>query len=333
MGVPWGSFRQSGGRASTFHEIWQVEWKPEFAVAIIEANVWGNTVEAAATARVVHDADEAAVLPAVTELLDASILAGLDRAVEPLLSRVQAQSAVAADVRHLMDAALPLARVARYGDVPRHAGGPGRADSRRHVRAGLGRTAGGVLLARRRSRGPDGRESRRVQQALDILDLADLQREWQARLRTLMESDVHGQLRGWCCRLLLEKGRLDEDELYRAARLALSPANPPVQCAAWAAGLLKGSGLLLLHQDGVWRVFDRWLGGLSGETFVELLPLVRRAFADFSPAERRQMGEKVKHLGESSGGRAAAASGPRRRQPRSGPARPARLGPYPWSAL
>ena len=42
--------------------------------------------------------------------------------------------------------------------------------------------------------------------------------------------------------------------------------------------------------------------GLPPETFTNLLPLVRRAFSDFEPAERRAMGEKVRKLG--SGGEA-----------------------------
>src|SRR5262245_25303223 len=86
--IPWGKHERSGGRASTFHEVWRLEWQPEFAVAIIEANVWGNTVEAAAGARVIHDAAQARELAAVTELLDAAILAGLESAVEPLLARI-----------------------------------------------------------------------------------------------------------------------------------------------------------------------------------------------------------------------------------------------------
>jgi hypothetical protein len=94
---------------------------------------------------------------------------------------------------------------------------------------------------------------------------------------------------------------LSEVELYRLARLSLSPANPPAACAAWATGLLKGSGLAILHQDGVWQVFDRWLSELSAEVFTEMLPLVRRAFADFTGPERRQMGEKVKHLSSTAG--------------------------------
>lgn len=94
LGIPWGSVEAAGGRASTFHEVWRIEWKPEFAVAIIEANVWGNTVELAATAKVIDGGANAPDLPAATTLLDHSILAGLDAAVDPLLSRIQSMAAV-----------------------------------------------------------------------------------------------------------------------------------------------------------------------------------------------------------------------------------------------
>ena len=49
--------------------------------------------------------------------------------------------------------------------------------------------------------------------------------------------------------------------------------------------LLRGSGLVLLHEDALWSALDAWLRDLSAETFVELLPLLRRAFAGFQPPE------------------------------------------------
>ncbi|MCA9218953.1 MAG: hypothetical protein KDA71_01425, partial [Planctomycetales bacterium] len=303
LGIQWGQLERSGGRSSTFHEIWRLQWMPEYAVAIIEANVWGNTVEAAATARVVHEAYEFNELPAVTERLDAAILAGLDSAIDPLLARIQTMAAVSADVRHLLDALLPLARVARYGDV--------RGTNAAHVepilvglfeRAVVGLAAACSML--------DEDAANRMlhsfaaaQEALDVLNRGDLLEQWQSQLRAIAHGAAHGLLRGWCCRLLLEKQAIDQQQLYRWARLALSPANPPDECAAWATGLLRGSGLLLLHQDGVWQVFDRWLSELGEETFVEMLPLLRRAFADFTTSERRQMGEKVKRLDNVAEGR------------------------------
>src|SRR5262249_49558630 len=99
------------------HEFWVLEWTPEFAVALIEANIWGNTVESAATAKLIGRAAADTDLAAVTAHLETSILAGLPAAVDPMLIRIQTMSALAADVRHLMDAILPLARISRYGDV------------------------------------------------------------------------------------------------------------------------------------------------------------------------------------------------------------------------
>ena len=39
---------------------------------------------------------------------------------------------------------------------------------------------------------------------------------------------------------------------------------------------------------------------LAAETFIELLPVLRRAFAGFQPPERRSMAEKVKKLRKTS---------------------------------
>lgn len=296
LGIGWGEFQQSGGRTSTFHEIWRVEWKPEFAVALIEANIWGNTVESAANGKVIQEAAASNDLSAVTALLDSSVLGGLDGAIDPLLARIQAMAAVGTDVRHLMDALPPLARISRYGDVRGT-----RAGHVEPILTGLFERAlvgiGAACSALDDDAAARMLESMsRAAEALAILDRQDLREEWQQCLARLMGQGIHPLLRGWCCRLLLDAGALSDVELHRLARLALSSANPPAECAAWATGLLRGSGLALLHQEGVWQAFDRWLAELSGETFVEMLPLLRRAFADFSGPERRQMGEKVKHL-------------------------------------
>lgn len=318
--LPWGTLQQSGGGSSTFHEIWQLEWKPEFAVAVIEANVWGKTVAEASCGKILQQAADAKELAPITELLDGAILAGLRPAVEPLLARIQSVAAVSCDVRHLLQTILPLARVARYGNVR----GTEAADVLPIVQGLFERALVGLGAA---CSSLDDEAADRMlaslaqtQQALDLLALDEMQREWLERLASLQESGIHGLIRGWCCRTRLEKGALDDEALYRAARLALSPAEPPATCAAWASGLLRGSGLLLLHQDEVWRVFDRWLADLAPEVFVELLPLLRRAFADFTPPERRQMGEKVKHLGggtKSTRPRAAETSGARLNEERA----------------
>jgi hypothetical protein len=49
-----------------------------------------------------------------------------------------------------------------------------------------------------------------------------------------------------------------------------------------------------LRDEPLWELFDQWLSGLSGEAFEAALPLLRRAFSQFTGPERAQMGAKAK---------------------------------------
>ncbi|QDT32723.1 DUF5682 family protein [Thalassoglobus polymorphus] len=294
--VSWGVWEESGGGDSTFHEIWQLEWQPEFAVAIIEANVWGNTVELAATHRTVQRGRDAQSIQELTELLHSAILADLQSAIPELLEIIRVQASVSADVRHLMEAVLPLARIARYSDVRKT-----EAANVLPILDGMfDRILVGLIsacLALDDSAAETMLEGlSKAQQAIDLLGDETLQSEWNVRLRKLLTSKVNGLLRGWACRLLLEKDEIEKEEFDRLTRLELSPVTETSVAATWLTGLLKGSGLLLVHQETLWEIFDEWLRRLKVETFVEMLPVLRRAFSDFNTAERRQMGEKVKFL-------------------------------------
>ena len=307
LGVGWGEPHAVSGKSGTFHEVWTLQWRPELSLALIEANVWGNTVEAASASRV-RELAETADLPRLSALLDAAILARLpESAVGHLLGRVR-DNAASADVRGLMDALPPLARVARYGDV-------------RGTAAASVLPVIDVLFERALVSLPgactslDDDAAREMaesiaagEECVNLLDRSGMHEKWRTVLGPLAENEsVNALLRGWCCRLLLEAGSLDEEELQRLAGLSLSPAAPATEAAAWVEGVLRGSGLVLLHQTGLWMALDGWLTGLDPETFTSLLPLVRRAFSDFEPAEKRAMGERVKKSG--SGGEAGPAHG------------------------
>lgn len=311
LNIEWGRPHRTSQKHSTFHELWTVQWQVEFAIKLIEANIWGNTVESAATAFVCHLAQQAEGLPRLTELLDRAILAELPAAIETLLSSVQSKAAVSTDMRHLMDALPPLARVARYGNV--------RQTSVARVlpvfdalfeRIVIGLPGACASLDDDAALAMVGSIDN-VQSSVSLLNRDNQREEWQGVLRYLVNRDgVHGLVRGRCCRLLLEQKVFSEEDMQRLAGLALSPANPTPQAAAWIEGVLHGSGLLLLHQAALWLALDRWLSELPADAFAGLLPLLRRAFSGFEPPERRAMGEKVKHLRQlSMTGKSASAEG------------------------
>lgn len=297
LGIPWATLQPTPSGVSTFHELWKSRWQVGFPVRLIEMNVWGNTVEDATTARVCRLANDATELPQLTTLLDGAILAALPQAIDFVLSCLQGQAAVSADVRHMMDALPPLAKVARYGDV--------RATPTERILPVVDGIFERIVvgLAPACASLDDAAAAEmvtcvtNVQKSLEMLNNEDQGMEWHGVLRRLLDREsVHGLVRGYSCRLLVEHNIIDQDELQRLAGLALSPVNPPIQATTWLEGLLRGSGQMLLHQDGLWTAMDHWLRELTEEAFKELLPLLRRAFASFSPQERRSMGEKIKEI-------------------------------------
>ena len=136
-----------------------------------------------------------------------------------------------------------------------------------------------------------------IEETLALLDDAEKLADWHVMLRSLLaREDVHGRVRGRACRLLLDTKMLNSEELERLALRSLSRATPVADAAAWIEGVVSGPGILLLHEDGLWLTLDVWLQALDHETSRTMLPLLRRAFSNFHPPERRQMGDLVRDL-------------------------------------
>jgi hypothetical protein len=146
-----------------------------------------------------------------------------------------------------------------------------------------------------------------VHAALALLEDAELRARWLDTLdRLARRDDLPGLLAGRMNRLLLDAGRLDAEEAGRRMGLVLTVGVAPAVAAAWIEGFLAGGGLLLDHDERLLRLVDGWLAGIRDEAFVEVLPLLRRTFSQFAPAERRSIGERAARLDTSA---AAAASG------------------------
>ncbi|MDY6901101.1 MAG: DUF5682 family protein, partial [Cyanobacteriota bacterium] len=296
LDIPWGQFQQTRGKKGTFHEFWLVQWHPEFAVNLIEAGVWGNTIRDAANSKACSAADTTDELPVLTGLLDKVILSDLPDAVIYLMSRLQNAAALTSDVTHLMNALPPLANVMRYGNVR-------QTDTAMisHVVDGLVARICIGLPGACVSLDDDAAAQMyenvvKVNNAIGLLQNEEHVTSWRQVLVQIADNiNVHGLISGRCCRLLLDAEILEAAEAALRMGLALSTATEPSQAAAWVEGFLKGSGLLLLHDDKLWQVLDNWVSTLSEDFFVASLPLLRRTFATFSEPERRQMGERVKN--------------------------------------
>ncbi|WP_219471963.1 DUF5682 family protein [Nonomuraea rhizosphaerae] len=310
LDVGWGALGQARGKG-TFRETWRLQWRPEFDLALIEAAALGVTVASAAAQR----ARDLAAAPSVTladltGLVERCLLADLPQALPEVLSALSAKAALDTDVTHLMAALPAMVRAHRYGDV-RGTSAQGLAvivrsmldricvglpvavtglddEAASALLGGVDGVHAAVALMSEDTGGPDTAES---------APQASPRGRWLVTLRGISDRpDLHGLIEGRLTRILLDAGELDGagDSAGDRMSRAMSRGHAPTRAASWIEGFLGGGGLLLVHDPRLLGLMDAWLTGLSGEQFVDVLPLLRRTFGGFAAPERRAIGERVR---------------------------------------
>ena len=63
--------------------------------------------------------------------------------------------------------------------------------------------------------------------------------------------------------------------------------------ASFAEGFLSGSALLLVHDRQVLATVHQWVCELGPHDFIEVLPVLRRAFGSYNQPERRAIAEQA----------------------------------------
>jgi hypothetical protein len=302
LGITWGTLREDDVRGTgTFRETWTLRWRPELAVAVVDAAMWGTTVREAANAKLLDRARTAPDLRPVTEAVEYTLLADLPDALPDVLVLLESKAALDADITRLMAAIPALVRAVRYGDVRGtdteamssvvdalmvrvcaalpSAVGSLSDDAATRVRAAIDAVHRSLSVHARTATGGASRE------------------RWLETLGQLVDRrDLHGLLSGRIARLLMDAGMIARAEAARRFAARLSIGVVPADKAAWVDGFLAGSGLVLVHDDELLAALDAWVTSLGADEFVNVLPLLRRTFGEFPTGERTNIADRLSQL-------------------------------------
>ena len=294
ISVPWGRLIDAQAGRGTFREIWKLAWAPEFSVRLAEALVHGATIEQAAAGAAQAQATKSTTISELTGLVRRCLLADLPDAAQICIARLQAAAVTAADMSGLAEAVAPLVSILRYGTarkIPEDA-------LTALTRALAIEVIAGAVPA---SRNLDAEAAERLRiafagfdAALDLFGDGPLAEEWCRTLRALaadaMAAPIIG---GLAARRLYERSAATIEATAAALSRALSPANPPGAAASFLQGFFSQSAGVILHDPAFFAIIDEWLAAPEEEHFLEVLPLLRRAFSSFGAVERRRLLEQV----------------------------------------
>lgn len=296
LDIDWAKPEAADGKG-TFKEKWSLCHKPEQIVCIIERAVWGNTVEEAVQKYISERMIGIARIPELTKLLNRVIPANLPKLMEAMTIQLDRLSAASADIVEMMEAIPDLVNIVRYGDVRRldfsKVGNMLKAMAARILAGGLfvciniDEEAAGKLLEHLSA----------ANYAVSTLNDEELNGMWYEFVQQIRNSSgAHPLLSGYAARILCDKGKISHEEMRNTLSFYSSVGNTPADIAYWLEGFLHASGAVLLLDDKLWQLVNSWLCGLSDENFIELLPIIRRTFSNFTTAERRRLGAKAKEF-------------------------------------
>ena len=289
--IPWAEEQEiMHNPLGTFHEYWGLEWLPDYEIKIIEASMWGNTVAEACHNFTLQQLDQEDNFSDLGDLLYRVLHAHLPHLVEPVSKRIRDLGNLTTDAHLLMLILPPLLWSQRYGDT-----------------AQLDTSSVESLLTEIFPRiclllpnqvqnltqevAHDFFEAiRDVHQSIQLMQRDDFIKQWWTALKNIVIADAsHPLVKGCTMQILLAKKIWSEAVVFKKLKYELSSVRAAFDPAYFLEGLLHGGGWILVHRPNLYHLIDRWLMVQSEEQFMQYLPILRRAFSTFTPAEKKML--------------------------------------------
>lgn len=238
LNVGFGTLQPLRQEDATWAEAWTLKWTPEVEIELVEATLKGDTVTGAASFSMRERAREATEISAAAKLLEESYLCGMPEMVAYITDILQHLAADSSALTDLAASAERISVVMRFGDIRRLDSSPlVPVLEQIFLRACL------LLVS---ACFCDDPAAEQVVRSVDRLNSVCLHHDFldEERFVRLMEEiasrdDINTRISGFCTAVLLERGRMQDEELGREVQRRLSKGIPAELGAGWFAGLSK----------------------------------------------------------------------------------------------
>jgi len=297
LNIPFGKARK-GSRFATgsFSESWKLKWKPEYSIRIIEASMWGNDLPEATRNFVVNNVEEQEHLEPLGDLLEQVLKADIPLALSSLLQQISELAVIHTDTDQLMSLIPNLIDAMRYGSS-RKLDIPQIEEILQNVlpRIMIGLPASCIGINEEQANHLF-EKIQRLNHSIFVLKDDDYIQDWyQVLIRIAENQGSHNILNAQVHRILFERKIYDHEKISVRMHFHLSTGASTMEQAMWIEGFLFGSAMILIHHYPFWKIIDDWLGAVPEEQFMEMVPVLRRTFADFTPAEKKKLAFYARH--------------------------------------
>ena len=275
---------------SNFSESWLLEWSEDNEITLIQAGVYGNTVEEATENLLEEKLQKEQSLANISEWMLKLLLAGMPSLVSKSLNILNDLAFISLDNTQLITLCRQLLLGSKYGNIRKYPSEellslleellprvfgifPSQCF---HVNEKKARQALADLILLKNVSG--------------ILNNSEVNEMWRNLLLHLHQSEfIHPLVQGAVLRQLTDNGLLDQDGASKRISLALSGTLEPLDKSLWLEGLLSFGMLGLLYTPDTTELLDNFVDQLTEEAYRSVLPALKRSFSNLSKTEKQRL--------------------------------------------
>lgn len=276
---------------ATWAEAWVLRWTPEAEIRLVESALRGDTVELAASFAL-KERTENAAMSDIAAVIEDAFLCGMSSALNYAVTALQAVAVDAVSFEELAKTAFRLSNIIGYGDI--------RKVDNSALEPILKQLYYRACLILEDACICDDTAAKSIAEAINLLNSAELARDflntedWVSALKNVARrDDLNTVLSGLAAAILLERSQMSNEELKTEVSRRLSRGVPAELGAGWFEGLTMKNRYGLIARLSLWESLDEYIQSLDDDEFKRALVFLRRAFSDFSPAEKDSIAENL----------------------------------------
>ena len=279
----------------TWAEDWVLQWTPEAEIEIVEAILKGDTIEFATAFELNQRIENSNSISQIAEIVKDAFYCGLPKSLEQAFQALQSCMADDIPINEISKTSTTLSIMLRYGDI--------RKLDRDVLIPILEQLFLRACLILPNEAFCDANAAIELAEAIIGLhnvvenhDFLDRER-WYALLTEVAKRDnLNTKISGLAMAILLETGKISNDELGLEVERRLSKAIPADLGASWFEGLSMKNHYTLIARLGLWEKLQDYISALDEDEFKRALVFLRRAFANFTSNEKHDIAENIAEI-------------------------------------
>lgn len=277
---------------ATWSEGWTLRWTPETEIRLVESAMKGDTVELAASFVLKERSENTGAMSEIAGVIEDAFLCGMTSALSYALNALKETAIEAVSFEELAKTAFRLSKVIGYGDIRKIDSSEMEPMVKQLYYRGCLIAEGACIC--------DDAAAKAISEAIIMFNSVEISsgflntEDWIAALKKISSADnLNTTLSGLAAALLLERSEMTGGELKTEVSRRLSKGVPAELGAGWFEGLTMRNRYGLIARLSLWESLDEYIASLDDEEFKRALVFLRRAFADFSSAEKDSIAENL----------------------------------------